>query len=332
MGKKDLKDQHKDLVINIIDVLADLDPSKTNKFLPLLIKHFKKESDNFKKYVGYEISGLVGSENLRALKDFNEHLDNNRTKIKDISLIKDFRDLHEQLVYAELKLKKKDIKKEISILYKDKEWLVLKPLSYEASKIYGAGTKWCTSSREEDKPFYNYSNDGVLLYLIKLGTNEKYGVHWYFEKEKSVEMSWWDVEDRKVDSLTLNVPSKITQIVLDHYLTTKQPNSYYFKGRDKKRALEYINIALPVEPPTVPPMPPIEVVGCNIIPIDFGVRTGVLGPEPPLEGTGNVSDPQWTLYDGNTTTTLNVDGLVNKTLEYTYMAKAMKKSLEDLDN
>ena len=307
MGKKDLKDQHKDLVINIIDVLADLDPSKTNKFLPLLIKRFKEEYNSFKEYVGYEIKGLIGAENLRALKDFNEHLDNNRTKIKDISLIKDFRDLHEQLVYAELKLKKKDIKKEISILYKDEEWLILKPLSYEASKIYGSGTKWCTSSREEDKPFYNYSNDGVLLYVIKLGTDEKYGVHWYFEKEKSIEMSWWDVEDRKVDSLTLNVPSKITQIVLDHYLTTKQPNSDYFKDKDKKRAEEL----------------KIKDDNCNVIPINLDTTTNVALPPDPVE-------PEWGLYDGNTTTTLNVDGLVNKSLEYTYMAKAMKKSLDDL--
>ena len=317
MGKKDLKNQHKELVIDIIDILAELDPSKTNKFLTLLLKRFKEESSQFKKYVTSEITHLIGVENLRALKDFNEHLNNNRTNIKDISLIKDFRDLHEQLVYAELKLKKKDLKKEISILYKDKEWLILKPLSYESSKIYGAGTKWCTSSREDDKAFYNYSNDGVLLYVIKLGTDEKFGVHWYFEKNKSIEMSWWDVEDRKVDSLTLDVPSKITQIILDHYLSVEQPNSHYFKGRDKERSEEL----------------KVKADNCNVIPIDFGVRADIYdGPEPPMEGTGNVSDTQWTLYEDNTNTTLNVDGLVNKTLEYTYMAQAMKKSLEDLDD
>ncbi len=315
MGKKDLKNQHKDLVINIIDILAELDPSKTNKFLTLLLKRFKEESSEFKKYVTSEITHLIGVENLRALKDFNEHLNNNRTNIKDISLIRDFRDLHEQLVYAELKLKKKDLKKEISILYKDKEWLILKPLSYEASKIYGAGTKWCTSSREDDKPFYNYSNDGVLLYVIKLGTDEKFGVHWYFEKNKSIEMSWWDVEDRKVDSLTLDVPSKITQIILDHYLSIDCPNSNYFKGRDKERAEQLKK----------------SDGNCNVIPIDFGLRADVYDGNP-VPTTQTTVEPEWTLYEGNTTTTLDVDGLVTKSLEYTYMADAMKKSLEDLDN
>ena len=179
--------------------------------------------------------------------------------------------------------------------------------------MYGAGTKWCTSSREDDKPFYNYSNDGVLLYVIRLGTDEKFGVHWYFEKQKSMEMSWWDIEDRKVDSLTLNIPPSITQIILQSYLSTEHPNSYYFKNEDKVRAEQLRKVELETD--------------INIIPIDFGLRADVYdgNPEPTTE-------PQWTLYEGNTTTTLDVDGLVNKSLEYTYMAQAMKKSLEDLDN
>jgi len=313
MGKKDLKNQHKNLFIDIIDIIADLDPSSTNKFLPLLIKEFKSKSSEFNKYVKSEITHLIGTENLRALKDFNMHLNHNRTEIKDISQIKDFKDLHEQLVFAELKLKNKDLKKEVKIIHKDSEWLIIKPLSYESSKVYGAGTKWCTSSREDDKPFYNYSNDGVLLYVIRLGTDEKFGVHWYFEKQKSMEMSWWDIEDRKVDSLTLNIPPSITQIILQSYLNTEHPNSYYFKNEDKVRAEQLRKVELETD--------------INIIPIDFGLRADVYdgNPEPATE-------PQWTLYEGNTTTTLDVDGLVNKSLEYTYMAQAMKKSLEDLDN
>ena len=117
-------------------------------------------------------------------------------------------------------------------------------------------------------------------------------------------MSWWDVEDRKVDSLTLNVPPKITQIVLDHYLTVKDPNSHYFKGRDKERSEEL----------------KVKDDNCNVIPMN-------LNPPTP---TPAQPEPEWTLYDGNTTTTLDVDGLVSKSLEYTYMADSMKKSLEDL--
>tara|TARA_R110002051_G_scaffold246323_6_gene305933 strand:- start:2124 stop:3077 length:954 start_codon:yes stop_codon:yes gene_type:complete len=317
MGKKDLKKQNKDLVIDVIDILAELDPSKTNKFLNLLLKRFKEESPHLKQYVKSELTHMIGKENLRALKDFNLHLENNRTRIKDISLLKDFSDLHEELVFAELKLKKVDLKKEITVLYKDDEWLILKPLSYEASKAYGAGTKWCTSSREDDVPFYNYSNDGIVLYVIKLGTNKKFGVHWYIEKEGGIEMSWWDVEDRKVDSLILKVPPKITQIVLDHFLNHKKNNSFYFKGRDKKRAEEIKN-----RENNVVPMDNFGVVG-NV----YDGNVDALG-----EATSAPPDPVWTLHEGNTTTTLNVEELVSKTMEYSYLTQSMKKSLEDLDD
>lgn len=304
MGKKDLKNQNKELVVDIIDILGELDPSKTNKFLALLIKRFKEESSDFKKYIKSEIEHLMGLENLRALKDFNNHLENNRTTIKDVTQINNFGDLHEELVFVELNLKKKDLKKEIKVLYKDEEWLVLKPLSYDSSKVYGGGTKWCTSSREDDTQFYNYSNDGVLIYVIRLGTNEKFGIHWYFEKNKSVEMSWWDVEDRKVDSLTLNVPIKITQVVLNEFLETKNSNSHYFKGKDKERAQHLKNKR-----------------GGSVIPLYTDLD--MVGPE-----TLTAPDPQWAIENiGNITTTLGVDGAINKTLEYTYIAETMKKSL-----
>ena len=304
MGKKDLKNQNKELVVDIIDILWELDPSKTNKFLALLIKRFKEESSDFKKYIKSEIEHLMGLENLRALKDFNNHLENNRTTIKDVTQINNFGDLHEELVFVELNLKKKDLKKEIKVLYKDEEWLVLKPLSYDSSKVYGGGTKWCTSSREDDTQFYNYSNDGVLIYVIRLGTNEKFGIHWYFEKNKSVEMSWWDVEDRKVDSLTLNVPIKITQVVLNEFLETKNPNSHYFKGKDKERAQHLKNKR-----------------GGSVIPLY--THLDMVGPE-----TLTAPDPPWAIENiGNITTTLGIDDAINKTLEYTYMAETMKKSL-----
>ena len=128
--------------------------------------------------------------------------------------------------------------------------------------------------------------------------------HWYFEKNKSVEMSWWDVEDRKVDSLTLNVPIKITQVVLNEFLETKNSNSHYFKGKDKERAQHLKNKR-----------------GGSVIPLYTDLD--MVGPE-----TLTAPDPQWAIENiGNITTTLGVDGAINKTLEYTYIAETMKKSL-----
>ena len=68
-----------------------------------------------------------------------------------------------------------------------------------------------------------------------------------------------------------------------------------------------------------------------MIPIDFGVRADIYEGNP-APTTQTTLEPEWTLYEGNTTTTLDVDGLVNKSLEYTYMAQAVKKSLDNLDD
>ncbi len=49
-----------------------------------------------------------------------------------------------QMSLADLKMVDKEMEKQIEKLFEDEQWLVLKPLSYLASKKYGASTKWCT--------------------------------------------------------------------------------------------------------------------------------------------------------------------------------------------
>ena len=138
-------------------------------------------------------------------------------------------------------------------------------------------------------------------------------------------MSWWDVEDRRVDSLTLKVPPKITQIVLDHYLSHKKTNSFYFKEKDKKRSLELFenNVRNMYFDDGVIPLPNID-FGLNADIYEGQRRTDTVDTPP--------TEPSWTVHEGNTTTTLNIDGLVNKTLEYSYMTEVMKKTLEDLED
>ena len=49
MKKKTLRIEHPDLDIHLVDILALLDPSKTNKYTPFLIKQFKKFFTTFSK-------------------------------------------------------------------------------------------------------------------------------------------------------------------------------------------------------------------------------------------------------------------------------------------
>lgn len=47
------------------------------------------------------------------------------------------------------------------------QWQAIIPTSVEASKCYGADTKWCTASKATDKHFSDYQNSNTLLiYLV----------------------------------------------------------------------------------------------------------------------------------------------------------------------
>lgn len=50
-------------------------------------------------------------------------------------------------------------------LYEDERHLIVVPKTTEASCYYGQGTKWCTAAKKNNQ-FENYSQDGVLFYII----------------------------------------------------------------------------------------------------------------------------------------------------------------------
>ncbi len=64
------------------------------------------------------------------------------------------------------------------VLDDTEKWLVVVPLSTEASQKLGTGTTWCTSTRTENNRFDQYTLDNLttLIYIISKTTNEKYAI------------------------------------------------------------------------------------------------------------------------------------------------------------
>lgn len=94
---------------------------------------------------------------------------------------------------------KKKGEKEVQKVYEDDRVLVVKPLSYESSCVYGAGTRWCTSSKSTSTHFQNYSETGTLYYLITKGvdsSNKFYKVALY--RDHSGADKWYDATDREL--------------------------------------------------------------------------------------------------------------------------------------
>jgi len=124
-------------------------------------------------------------------------------------------------------------------ILRTKKWLVIKPLSLKSSLKYGYNTKWCTSSKENPITFYNYSKEGILIYIIERETNTKWAAYWEInELGKKQEMSWWNAEDDRLDSMLVLIPTDIMDVVKKELFLEPKPNLFYLKDLEKENYLK----------------------------------------------------------------------------------------------
>jgi len=203
-----LKEQHPDLNVSLIDIITSLDPSNSYKYTEFLIKNFKNNNedyspnlDEFKTYLGIHFFGHVG---ISVLNEFERHSKANRIKEKDISKYSDFSELEKQVVIADEIENRKKYEKEILRIYEDNTWLILTPLSFESSKIYGSSTKWCTTQK---KYWDEYLRTYRVIYVINKETDIKFAFSKKFSTKK---IQAWDSLDNEVDPMVIgNIPDEL---------------------------------------------------------------------------------------------------------------------------
>jgi hypothetical protein len=204
-----LKEQHPELNISVMDVLGRIDPTNTYKYMEFLIKKFKEfysEYDDWSVGLGIE---MMGSDNMDALNEFERHAKANRITNPDISQYKDFNQINDAVKEAEEKVKLKELEKQVIKLFDDDEWSVVIPLSFEASKIYGANTKWCTT---QERYWNDYYKTYKLIYIQNKKTNEKYAVSRHWEDDKKIQA--WMSNDDETSPLLLPLPIEVMSVIL----------------------------------------------------------------------------------------------------------------------
>jgi hypothetical protein len=98
-------------------------------------------------------------------------------------------DLAQAKERKERKEQEKEAKKNVDKIYEDKNWLVVRPKTWGSSCVYGAGTKWCTTSKETDSHFKRETERNFLIYVInknKNSDNPEYKVAWQIPYVKKV--------------------------------------------------------------------------------------------------------------------------------------------------
>ena len=207
--------------------------NKTNKYLPLIVKQIHSVSEDMMKkyqgevndeYVGYlkkynledSVLGVLPDKHrlsvlwyfrnlsevgldMKMLLEFDEMMENNLIHDTDLTTYDNFSKIQEQLNIAYTKKVLKEERSLVDVVFENDEWLAIRPLTFESSKKYGAGTKWCTTSENNPHHFYRYSDMGVLIYLYNKLNNRKFGIHFNMEESKFGIQIYNEVDDR-IDS------------------------------------------------------------------------------------------------------------------------------------
>lgn len=105
---------------------------------------------------------------IEVVKEFESHIH----LIEEKDLYHEKYRSWETLVSVVEKAKEKKFESEfnrdehIRVLYEDKNYLFLEPLTKIGSMKYGSNTKWCTSAKNDSFSFVRYTKNGFLAYLI----------------------------------------------------------------------------------------------------------------------------------------------------------------------
>jgi len=223
MGKiKQLKERHQEFIIDLIDLFCGMDPTKTNKYVPYMVKKTKKYMELVRK----QMMEKNFKEMFDLIQDFEELAQRDYIEDKDIYKYKRLVDLREVVDKGRQERDIREISKDnADLLYKDEEYVLLEPKTLEGSQIYGRATKWCTSATQEsfangygvyEHPYFEHIDNGKLLYLIcrkKDPITQRFAKVAFYRKTKGAHyptniddkeaMTAWDVKDTKLTYMDL---------------------------------------------------------------------------------------------------------------------------------
>lgn len=220
---KDLKEKHPHYKIDVIEVLSQMDPTKTNKYLPFMIKC----TSDWVEWINKELKNETFKEMFEVIKDFEDLSQRNLLDNKDIYSYESNQDIIESVKTAKERITRSEVKKkETEVLYEDDRWLVLFPLSVRSSNLYGKGTKWCVSSEDHNygKYFKQYTDEGVLVFVIdktvsdtEARTNDFAKIAFHNDRKKHSDgVTIWDVKDMQMGvSNAMKVYSMLQNEVMD---------------------------------------------------------------------------------------------------------------------
>jgi hypothetical protein len=238
---KEIKEKYSNWDISIIDILSELDTTGTNKYTELFLKSIQNEhnylyknevnidsdwylnklnewfdlelnsenniNDGELQFIKFKLlNTFINEANFLKIKKFIDYSERKLIKT-DVNQIKTIEDIDRLICISDFKNIDKELSKDVLIEFKDENWLLIRPLTYESSLKYGASTKWCTASKDTYDHFFRYTESGILIYCIDLKRGDKFGFHRDIpqsDNRHNIEISFWNTADYRVDSMQCN--------------------------------------------------------------------------------------------------------------------------------
>ena len=132
----------------------------------------------------------------------------------------------------------------INVLLETEEFILLQPKTHKGSMKYGANTKWCTTTKNNESIFKNYTRDGFLAYLIdKTETkNENYRkVALYLEFAQgglNESIKIYDVKDKYAHESHLIASEWEVEKLFQIFTTFRY---HFLKTRETKLSRDFVN-------------------------------------------------------------------------------------------
>jgi len=276
----DVKKKFPNVNPDLIQYFIDNDPSGNQKYLEWMVKamdHIPTVRSINGEILGYDGENYgtaftephieTANEILNMVREFHDlqpylvHTENGKRvgttdlyqyKFTDSEMIHylnfDLARAKERKYESEKKKKEKEVRRQADKIYEDKDWLVVRPRTWESSCAYGAGTRWCTTSKESDRHFKRETDKRALVYVLSKSidsNNPTYKVAWQIPYTRKInkilsiddvnlnKVKFWDAEDismgDRYPSLTTEyfstLPIGLKSAIVDY--TQKMMDEYY---------------------------------------------------------------------------------------------------------
>jgi hypothetical protein len=164
----DLRNKYKSVSNSSFSKFADADSTPTKKYLDFMLKTWEDRKTDGRYRTTISI--------IEAVNKFHEltpYIENKDIYSKEY--YGNFSKLIEVIEVAEVVREEKNFNKEehINVLLETDEFFLLQPKTHKGSMKYGANTKWCTTSKNNESIFNRYTRDGFLGYLINKTETKK---------------------------------------------------------------------------------------------------------------------------------------------------------------